>query len=105
VLFLILLAVGAAVLAPLRTGEEQAGVDEAGERLAELELRKESKYAEIRDAEAEFHAGKISREDCRELDRALRREAIAILEEIDRVREEAPAPPGRTSAKGPPGDA
>lgn len=56
------------------------------DRLVELELRKESKYAEIRDSEADFQAGKLSRSDYRELDRALRAEAIAILEEIDRVK-------------------
>jgi hypothetical protein len=56
----------------------------------ELELRKESKYAEIRDAEADFQAGKLSSPDYRELDRTLRAEAITILEEIDRVKGVAP---------------
>jgi hypothetical protein len=84
-LFLIILAVGAAVLRPLRqpTREKE---DVRADRLVELELRKESKYAEIRDSEADFQAGKLSRSDYRELDRALRAEAIAILEEIDRVK-------------------
>jgi hypothetical protein len=95
VLFLILLAVGTAVLAPLRTEGSEDDAGEAAGRIADLELRKESKYAEIRDAEAEFHAGKLSREDYRELDRALRREAIAILEEIDRAREEPGEPPAK----------
>ena len=71
--------------------------DARADRLAEIELRKESKYAEIRDAEADFQAGKLSRSDYRELDRALRAEAIAILEELDRVRG---VPPGEA---GPPG--
>ena len=61
--------------------------DARADRLAELELRKEAKYAEIRDAQTDFHSGKLSDEDYRELDRALRREAIAILEQIDRVGE------------------
>jgi hypothetical protein len=69
--------------------------DSRNDRLIELELRKEAKYAEIRDAEADFQAGKLSREDYRETDRALRAEAIAILEEIDQVSE---VPPEGTSA-------
>jgi hypothetical protein len=77
------------VLRPLREPnrrEEGARSD----RLAELELRKESKYAEIRDAQTDFQAGKLSRSDYREIDRELRAEAIAILEEIDRVTGVAP---------------
>ena len=63
---------------------ERAG----GERLAELEARKEAKYREIRDAELDYRTGKLSQEDHRALDRSLRREAIAILEEIDRAGED-----------------
>jgi hypothetical protein len=86
-LFCVLAAVAWVVLAPLRNpGAEQEG-DARSDRLADLELRKETKYGEIRDAEADFQAGKLSREDYRELDRVLRREAIGILEEIDRVNE------------------
>ena len=59
-----------------------------GERLAELEARKEAKYREIRDAELDYRTGKLSPEDHRALDRSLRREAIAILEEIDRAAED-----------------
>jgi hypothetical protein len=62
-----------------------------GEQLAELEARKEAKYREIRDAELDYRTGKLSREDHRALDRSLRREAIAILEEIDRVGDERTA--------------
>jgi hypothetical protein len=87
-LFCVLAAVAWVVLAPLRNPPaEEEEEDMRADRLADLELRKETKYAEIRDAEADFHAGKLSPEDHRELDRALRREAIGILEQIDRVNE------------------
>jgi hypothetical protein len=86
-LFCVLAAVAWVVLAPLRNPTPEQEGDRQADRLADLELRKETKYAEIRDAEADFHAGKLSREDYRELDRTLRREAIAILEQIDRVNE------------------
>jgi hypothetical protein len=84
-LFLVIAAVGIAVLSPLRNPPAEVDVEANADRLADLELRKETKYAEIRDAEADLHAGKLSAEDHRELDRALRTEAIAILEQIDRL--------------------
>jgi type II secretory pathway component PulM len=68
------------------TGEE---VDRADAELAELEARKDAKYREIRDAEADRAAGKLSEEDFQRLDRELRREAIEILKRIDRLRERA----------------
>jgi hypothetical protein len=86
-LFCVLAAVAWVVLAPLRNPRPEQEWDRQADRLADLELRKETKYAEIRDAEADLQAGKLSREDHRELDRALRREAIVILEQIDRVNE------------------
>jgi hypothetical protein len=89
----IVLAVGAAVAAPFLRAEPEAGATH-GERLAELEARKEAKYREIRDAELDYRTGKLSPEDHRALDRSLRREAIAILEEIDRAAE-SEAGPGR----------
>lgn len=97
-LFLIILAIGVAVLAPLRRPADEQG-DGREDRLGELELRKETKYAEIRDAEADFQAGKLSRDDYREIDRELRAEAIAILEEIDRVKQ-VPPEAGRPDKSG-----
>jgi hypothetical protein len=87
---LIMVAVGVALLAPLRDPEGVRATDARDDRLAELELRKETKYGEIRDAEADFHAGKLSREDYRALDRTLRREAVAILAEIDDASQQSP---------------
>ena len=81
-------AVGLDPVSPLRQPASEVDDGARSDRLLELELRKESKYAEIRDAEADFQGGKLSREDYRDVDRALRAEAIAILEEIDRVDEE-----------------
>jgi hypothetical protein len=60
---------------------------------AELEARKESKYREIRDVELDREQGKLSREDWARADAELRREAIAILREID----ELEARPRRTA--------
>jgi hypothetical protein len=67
-------------------GEE---VDRADAELAELEARKDAKYREIRDAEADRASGKLTDEDFQRLDRELRREAVEILKRIDRLREPA----------------
>jgi cell division protein FtsB len=69
---------------PVATGEEHAEAE-----LADLEARKEAKYRQIRDAEADHAAGKLSDEDFQRLDRELRAEAIDILKRIDRVRGKA----------------
>jgi hypothetical protein len=75
---------------PLRAGwsERQAGGRSAEE--GELEAAREAKYAEIREAELDFRTGKLSEEDWRAIDRALRAEAIGILRRLDRVRGESP---------------
>jgi uncharacterized membrane protein len=85
------------VLVPVFVGwpvfRREDGGGEEGDRaeaeLAELEARKDAKYREIRDAEADRAAGKLSDEDFRRIDRELRREAIEILKRIDRLRERA----------------
>jgi hypothetical protein len=76
------------ITAPLRH-RPGAGSEEnpAEAELADLEARKEAKYRQIRDAEADHAAGKLSDEDFRRLDRELRAEAIQILKSIDRVRQ------------------
>lgn len=54
--------------------------------LAALEAAKEAKFREIRDAELDFRTGKLSREDFRALDTALRAEAIDLLRRLDALR-------------------
>ena len=67
-------------------------------RIGELEARKEAKYREIRDAELDRAAGKLSEEDFDRQDAELRGEAIEILRELDRVEEDRdPASPSAGS--------
>jgi len=77
------------VTAPLRRPHEDG---DEGERLAarvtELELRKEAKYREIRDSQLDHASGKIDDDDFRTLDAELRREAMAILAELDSAQAE-----------------
>jgi hypothetical protein len=76
------------ITAPLRHRPGAGNAENPAEaELADLEARKEAKYRQIRDAEADHAAGKLSDEDFRRLDRELRAEAIQILKSIDRVRQ------------------
>jgi hypothetical protein len=61
------------------------GVDEplADSVKAELEDAKQAKYREIRDADLDYRAGKLTEQQWQETDRDLRREAMAILARID----------------------
>ena len=79
----LLVVVALVVVAPLRRRRE-AGDPEAGRRAA-LEVAKEAKYREIRDAELDRRMGKLSEEDWRAVDRELREEAIEILRELDEL--------------------
>jgi hypothetical protein len=82
---LIVVLVAAFVTAPLRRRPAPDAHDSVEAELADLEARKQAKYREIRDAEADRAAGKLTEEDFTRLDRELRAEAIAILKRIDRL--------------------
>jgi hypothetical protein len=78
---IIVVALVAFVSAPLR----RRGVHEqaADPRIADLEARKEAKYAEIRDTRLDHAAGKLSEEDFERQNAELRAEAVEILRELD----------------------
>ena len=85
-LLLILVVLALIVLlvsAPLRR-RAALEADESAEH-AELEAAREAKYREIRDAELDHRTGKLSDEDWRATDRALRREAVEILRALDEL--------------------
>jgi flagellar biosynthesis/type III secretory pathway M-ring protein FliF/YscJ len=73
------------VTAPLRRQRSESPDDPTEAELADLEARKEAKYRQIRDAEADHASGKLSDRDYERLDRELRGEAIAILKRLDRL--------------------
>jgi cytochrome c-type biogenesis protein CcmF len=56
----------------------------------ETDALKEAKYREIRDAELDHAAGKLSDQDYAILDAELRKEAVEILDETERPREKVP---------------
>jgi hypothetical protein len=75
------------VTAPLRDRAPAQRDDPAVAELADLESRKAAKYRQIRDAEADRTAGKLTEADYQRLDRELRTEAIDILKRIDRLQQ------------------
>jgi hypothetical protein len=82
----ILVLVAWFVSAPLRERRAEQPDDSADAELADLEARKQAKYRQIRDAEADRAAGKLTEEDFARLDAELRAEAVDILKRIDRLR-------------------
>ncbi len=85
---MVLVAASVALVAtPLLPGAAAtAGEAETAER-AELEAARDAKYREIRDAELDHQTGKLSADDWRAQDRSLRREAMDLLERLDRLDE------------------
>ncbi len=79
------------VSSPLRSARRDTASDRRASRRAELEAARDAKYREIRDAELDLQTGKLSTEDYETLDRALRGEAIEILNRLDAV-EKDPQP-------------
>jgi cytochrome c-type biogenesis protein CcmF len=60
--------------------------------LIELELAREVKYRELRELELDYGTGKLSREDYEATGGALRTEAIAILDRLERLECLSPGP-------------
>jgi hypothetical protein len=79
-----------------RAGAAAAASDPGGSEreseLSELGAAREAKYREIRDTQLDYDTGKLSREDFEALDTGLRREALEILQQIDRLQPPAPGP-------------
>ena len=78
------------IAAPLRNHTRSQPRVRGGEREA-LEAAREAKYREIRDCELDFRTGKLSRADYEAIDAQLRREAIEILDRLERSHETSPA--------------
>ena len=84
----LLIAVVLVIAAPLRASREASPAHDAESwdaETQELEARREAKYREIRDAELDYRTGKLSRDDYEAVDATLRREAIAILDSLERA--------------------
>lgn len=103
VVVLLLTAVVAFVTVPLRrqrlaTRSQSDRILEAKRIVDDLEAAREAKYREIRDAELDHSTGKLSDDDFRSVDGALRAQAIEILKALDRARERLDAEADAVSA-------
>jgi hypothetical protein len=81
IILVVLAVVFALITGPLRTARHRRS--DLGVTTADLEAARDAKYREIRDAEMDLRTGKLSDEDHREIDGALRAEAIEILHRLD----------------------
>ena len=81
-LVLVVLAIALYVISgPLLTARRASAV--ASDDVRALEAARDSKLQEIRDAEMDLRTGKLSDEDYDAIDRALRGEAVQILDQLD----------------------
>jgi hypothetical protein len=76
------------IAAPFRSGRASAEAAARSAEWSELDAAKQAKYREIRDAELDYRTGKLSDEDWRAVDAALRTEAIELLRRLDALDEE-----------------
>jgi hypothetical protein len=67
---------------------------------AELEDAKQAKYREIKDAELDHKAGRMTEDQWLQTDRELRREAMQILEKIDTLGADKTAESGEAPTPG-----
>jgi len=88
----LLAAVIIVISSPLRSARS-AGSESDSER-GELEAARDGKYRELRDAELDYRTGKLSKEDYEATDRALRAEALQILNRLEASRRAATAKEG-----------
>lgn len=87
---LMILLIGAVLSIVLRPLNAVPGLRRsASSERADLEAQREAKYQEIRDAELDFKTGKLSVQDYEAVDGALRSEALAILDRIGALEDEA----------------
>lgn len=90
VLFAVIIAVAAvaAVVWPLlKPGPAPVMVED--DRVSDLVQRKDATLQAIKDLEFDYHVGKLSADDFQKYDQRLRRQAMALMQQIDQVAPES----------------
>jgi hypothetical protein len=64
-------------------------------RLRELHALKSVTYETLQDVELDYHAGKISEPDYREMTDRYTGEAVRLVQRIEEIEAQLPAPPGK----------
>jgi transposase len=78
------------VIAPLRKPATPLPSEE-DDRLADLVERKESVLRAIKETEFDYQTGKLAEEDFKRYDQRLRQQAIALIQQIEKIAPEADA--------------
>lgn len=91
----VVVAVLAALSLPILRGVDEPEYDAAR---AELEDAKQAKYREIRDAELDRAAGRLTDEQWREIDAELRKEALSIVTKMDELGKRGPVGDAKPTA-------
>ena len=73
----------------------EPGAREMVLNLVELEKKRDLTYSAIKELDFDYQMGKLSGEDYQQIKRKYEEQAVAILEEMDRIKGEAKAPSGR----------
>ena len=84
------------ISAPLRAARRP---EPPSQERQDLEVAREAKYREIRDAELDYRTGKLSREDYEAVDGALRAEAVEILDQLE-PEDGSETPSGESETRG-----
>jgi len=94
---LMTLAVTAFVLSPLvrHTSAPLTDGPDLLARLRDLHALKSVAYETLQDVEFDFHAGKISESDFREMTDRYTKEAVRLVQRIEEIEAQMARPPGR----------
>jgi len=93
IVYVIVLGAAVAAFVSYPFWSRKAATSAEDPELAALEAARESKYREIRDAETDLASGKLSQEDFDQVNADLRRDAVAILEDLDEAKAKTETPP------------
>ncbi len=92
-----LLALAYVVWPIVRLGPAPVVVEE--NRLAEMMARKDAVLASIKDLEFDYRVGKMSEEDFQRFDQRLRRQAIGLIQQIEKLAPESTSAEDRIEAE------
>ena len=92
-----LLALAYVVWPIVRSGPAPVVVEE--NRLAEMMARKDAVLASIKDLEFDYRVGKMSEEDFQRFDQRLRRQAIGLIQQIEKLAPESASAEDRIEAE------
>jgi len=85
ILFAVILGVAVAAFVSYPFWGKSEASSAVDPELASLEVARDSKYREIRDAETDLASGKMSQEDFDEVNVDLRSDAVKILDQLDKA--------------------